>query len=351
MNIYDVSEKAGVSIATVSRVLNGNAKVSEKTRAKVLAVMEEMGYTPNVFARGLGLDTMKTIGILCVDSSDQFMASAVYYIEQELRNYGYDVILCCTGYEWETKKKYMELLLSKRVDAVILIASSFVEQTKEKNRYILESAKQVPIIVLNGYLDGNNVYCALCDDEEAMCRVTKVYLRAGKKNILYIGRRLSYSGICKRNGFIRAYEEMGVKLRKNQILMLDAPVEDVRNVLIERARHGFLSEVILACDEEIAIGAVKAAGALGISIPDSLEIVGYNNSKLSVCSEPELTSVDNKLEFCCMNAVHMLMKALEGSQVPSRIAISADIVVRGTTTVDFKTTAHADGRQQGKTDR
>ena len=70
MNIYDISKKAGVSIATVSRVLNGNEKVSANTRQKVLRVMEEESYSPNAFARGLGLNTMKTIGILCADSSD-----------------------------------------------------------------------------------------------------------------------------------------------------------------------------------------------------------------------------------------------------------------------------------------
>ena len=73
MNIYDVSEHAGVSIATVSRVLNGNPNVSERTREKVLRVMDELGYTPNVFARGLGLDTMQTIGIMCSDSSDPYL--------------------------------------------------------------------------------------------------------------------------------------------------------------------------------------------------------------------------------------------------------------------------------------
>ena len=76
MNIYDISEKAGVSIATVSRVLNGNANVSEKTRKKVLDVMERYGYTPNAFARGLGLNSMKTIGLLCTDSSNIFQAKA-----------------------------------------------------------------------------------------------------------------------------------------------------------------------------------------------------------------------------------------------------------------------------------
>ena len=79
MNIYDVSKKAGVSIATVSRVLNGNAKVSSKTKDKVLAAIKELDYTPNVFARGLGLNTMKTIGIMCIDSSDIYLANAVYH--------------------------------------------------------------------------------------------------------------------------------------------------------------------------------------------------------------------------------------------------------------------------------
>lgn len=73
MNIYDVSERAGVSIATVSRVLNGNPNVSEKTRNRVLEIMDELGYTPNVFARGLGLNTMKTVGIMCSDSSDPYL--------------------------------------------------------------------------------------------------------------------------------------------------------------------------------------------------------------------------------------------------------------------------------------
>lgn len=100
MNIYDVSKKAGVSIATVSRVLNGNHNVSEKTRSKVISAMKELDYTPNIFARGLGLNTMKTIGIMCTDSSDTYLANAVYYVEQKLRSFGYDALLCCTGNDY-----------------------------------------------------------------------------------------------------------------------------------------------------------------------------------------------------------------------------------------------------------
>ena len=103
MNIYDIAELSGVSIATVSRVVNDSPKVSEKTKMKVRAVMEANNYTPNVFARGLGLNSMKTVGIVCPDVSDDYMAGSVAYLEKRLRSYGYDCILYCSGYEYEVQ--------------------------------------------------------------------------------------------------------------------------------------------------------------------------------------------------------------------------------------------------------
>ena len=90
MTIYDISKKAGVSIATVSRVLNGSENVRPSTRKKVMDVIDKYDYTPNAFARGMGLHSLKTIGILCADSSDLFLAKAVYFLEQELQANGYE---------------------------------------------------------------------------------------------------------------------------------------------------------------------------------------------------------------------------------------------------------------------
>lgn len=114
MNIYDIARLADVSIATVSRVVNDSPKVSEKTKQKVRAVMEEQNYTPNVFARGLGLNSMKTVGIVCPDVSDAYMAESVAYLEKSFRNYGYDCILYCSGYEYESKVKSVQMILRKK---------------------------------------------------------------------------------------------------------------------------------------------------------------------------------------------------------------------------------------------
>ena len=116
MNIYDISKKAGVSIATVSRVLNGSDKVSETTRQKVLDVIRETNYTPNAFARSLGLNSMSTVGILCSDASDVYQAQAVCYLERELRGNSYVSMLCCTGYRLEyTASRAQGLVMFLRI--------------------------------------------------------------------------------------------------------------------------------------------------------------------------------------------------------------------------------------------
>ena len=168
MTIYDISQRAGVSIATVSRVLNGSPNVKPKTQKKVLDVIEQCGYTPNVFARGLGLNSMNTIGILCADSSDLYLAKAVYYIEQNLRANGYTSILCCTGYLLENKKVSLNLIRSQKVDSAIMVGSNFIESNQEDNDYIKEAAAQVPLMLLNADFDCPNVYCTLCDDYKSM---------------------------------------------------------------------------------------------------------------------------------------------------------------------------------------
>ena len=210
MNIYDVSEHAGVSIATVSRVLNGNPNVSEKTRDKVLKVMDDLGYTPNVFARGLGLNTMQTIGIMCSDSSDPYLAGAIYYLERGLRAHGYDAILCCTGYDLDAKQKYFDLLRSKRVDAIILAGSKFVEMRAKDNAYIIEAASDLPIMLVNGYLEGDNIYSTVCDDHAAMYGAAAQLLQAGRKRILYLYTSYSYSGVNKLEGYKDALKAKGI---------------------------------------------------------------------------------------------------------------------------------------------
>ena len=331
MNIYDVSKKANVSIATVSRVLNGNPNVSDKTRAKVLAVMEQLGYTPNVFARGLGLNTMRTIGIMCSDSSDLYLANAIYYLERDLRSNGYDAILCCTGYELETKQKYFDLLCSKRVDAIILAGSKFVEIKPRDNTYILDAAAKIPIMLVNGYLEGENIYSTVCDDQAAVYQAASRLIQSSRRKLLYVYTSTSYSGINKLQGFKNALADAGISESPEYIRQCAKDITAARELFLSLRKEGLEFDAVITSDDSLAAGAVKYANTMGISIPDELSIIGYNNSFLSLCSDPELTSIDSKVEALCTTTVNTLMGVFSGGNVPSRTTIAADLIKRETT--------------------
>lgn len=331
LNIYDVSEKAGVSIATVSRVLNGSPNVSDKTRILVLDVMEELGYTPNVFARGLGLGSIKTIGIMCSDSSDPYLAQAIFHLESRLRINDYDSILCCTGTSLETKQKYFNLLLSKKVDAIILAGSKFIEMKAKDNAYILEASKELPIILVNGSLEGENIYTTVCDDATATYQAATQLIASGCRDILYLYTSYSYSGVNKMQGYKEALNTGRLPVRDNYIHQCPKDVLAAKKLLLKLQEEGLHFDAVLTSDDTLAVGAVKYAHQAGKPIPDELSIIGYNNSTYAVCTDPEITSIDSKVEALCITAVNTLMGVFNGDNVPDKTTIAAALINRATT--------------------
>ncbi len=333
MTIYDISEKAGVSIATVSRVLNGSKNVSEKTRQKVLDVIARYEYTPNAFARGLGLNTMKTIGIMCADSSDLYLAKAVYYIEQKLRANGYDSLLCCTGYGLESKIASMNLLLTKKVDGIILAGSNFAYEKESENKYISDAALQIPVMLLNAALDIPNVYSVVSDDFTSMYKATLQMIASGIDDILYFYSSNSYSGRRKLAGYLAAMEEKGCGTDP-LTQFYQGSHEDIHamtDYLKQLRKKGLTFHGVIASDDVLALAAVKYAQEMKYRIPDEFSVLGYNNSMLTVCCEPELTSIDNKLETLCQHLITTLLGVLDGKEMPKKTVFSGEIMKRGTT--------------------
>lgn len=333
MTIYDISEQTGVSIATVSRVLNGSKNVSEKTRKKVLDIISQSGYTPNAFARGLGLNTMKTIGIMCADSSDLYFAKAIYHIERKLRANGYDSLLCCTGYELDARAASMNLLITKKVDGIILVGSNFIYEKEADNKYIADAAAQVPVMLLNAALDVPNVYSVVSDDYTSMYDATLQILETGVKDILYFYNSNSYSGKRKLAGFVAAMEEKKA-FRSNLLQFYQGSHEDIHAMtehLKKVQKKGLFFQGVIAADDMLALAAVKYARESGYDIPGEFSILGYNNSMLTLCCEPELTSIDNKLETLCQHLITTFLGVLSGNEMPIKTVFSGDIIKRGTT--------------------
>ena len=331
MNIYDIAQKAGVSIATVSRVLNNNCHVSEKTRQRVLAVMEDENYSPNVFARGLNLNSIKTVGILYSDASDLFLANAVYYLERYFRKKGYDSLLCCCGYDLERKKKYMDLMISKKVDAIVLAGSHFVEECDEDNDYIRDAAQHLPVATLSGKIAGENIVCAYCDDQMAVREVANRLFALGSEKIVFLYGVVSDSIRRKIAGLKEAYEANGFIFREKYAVY--CPMTDIEACVdyLSAIRHQFDFDAIVCMDDTFAVAALKYAQREGIVVPDQLRIVGYNNSVISHCTTPELTTVENKTSLLCKKLVDMTMDRIQGTPGPVQFSVPGEILLRGTT--------------------
>ena len=334
MTIYDISKKAGVSIATVSRVLNGSTNVKPRTRKKVMDIIEQYGYKPNAFARGLGLNSMKTIGILCADASDLYLAKAIYFIEQNLRESGYHSVLCCTGYEMDSRKDSLNLLLSQHVDSVVMVGSNFIMNNPEDNQYVKDAAASVPIMLLNADFDCSNVYCTLCDDYKATQDATEKMIDAGVKNILYLYNSNSYSGLKKLAGFQNAMLTHDIPLKKELQQCFKGSHEDidgVKNFVEGIYKKGIKFDGIVTSDDFLAVGAMNFARANNISVPKELQIIGYNNSILTLCSEPDISSIDNRLEDMCIQLVKTLIGTLSQNEMPQKTIFSGELVKRGST--------------------
>ena len=249
MNIYDISSQAGVSIATVSRVLNGSEKVSPATRQKVLDVIEKSGYTPNAFARSLSSNTMSTVGILCSDASDVYQAQAIYYLERELRSKSYTSMLCCTGHNLQEKAEYLNLLLSRNVDALFFIGSHFIESSGRGNSYILNAAKKIPVFILNGKLSGDNVYSIICDDESASKEITDLLFDRGAHAPIYLYRALTYSGQRKIRGFCASASQHGIANAEKLTFSCPGPVEKTCQILENIKKGGIHFDAVAAADD------------------------------------------------------------------------------------------------------
>lgn len=334
LTIYDISKKANVSIATVSRVLNGSENVRESTRKKVMDIIEQYDYKPNASARAMSLRSLKTIGILCADSSDIFLAKAVYFLQRDLQQNNYESLLCCTGYNLDLRTYYMNLILSKKVDGLILVGSNFIGSSEDENQYIINGSAQVPIMLLNASFDYPNVYSTLCDDSSSMLEATNEMIKSGVKDILYLYNSTSYSGKKKLNGFEMAMRSNGIENYQDLVCHLDenlTQIEEIASYIEEFEKAGHTFHGIMAADDTLAVAAVKYAQRTGRSVPDDLSIIGYNNSMLTSCCTPELSSIDNYLEAQTSQLVETLISVLNGKQMPKKILFSGKLIKRGTT--------------------
>ena len=183
----------------------------------------------------------------------------------------------------------------------------------------------------NGYLAGDNIYCVMCNDHDAVYNAASDMIKAGHHDFVYLYTSTSFSGMNKLRGFKDAMDEAGIHIDKDRFHLCTNSISKSNDYLSFIYEKNLPFDAILTSDDSLAVGAVKFAYKHGIKVPDELEIVGYNNSVLANCTEPELSSIDSKVEQLSSNAVDLLMEVLGGGSVSNINTVTADLIKRQTT--------------------
>lgn len=314
MNIYQIAEKAGVSIATVSRVLNGNDNVAEKTREKVLRVMEEGNYRPNIFARGLMLDSMKIVGVICTDVRDMFIARALSLVQAQLYERNYDTLLFCIGSNREATVKHLQYLQDKHVDAIFLIGSAFSNAVEKEE--LCAIARSIPIIMINGYVEADGIYSVYCDDASAVAEAVTYFKSKNLKNIAFLYDSVTQSTMRKMEGFQRGLKQTGLPFKRELFLQAEADIESSLQAVEKALETGI--EAVIASSDLLAVGAAKAFEKYGVNGA----VIGYDNSVLCACATPSLSSIDTRIEEMCEKGIQ-IMDALFQNEPPERVYVYA----------------------------
>lgn len=336
MTIYDIAKVAGVSASTVSRVINDKPGINEETRKKIKKLLAEYNYSPNEAARGLVMQSSRIIGILIEDIRVIHHTESAYVIEQEMTKLGYTCITLSTGPQVEKKVEYIKILEQRRVEGVILMGSMF--GTEAVAEAIREHLADVPISIVNGYLDLPNVYGVLIDEEHGVESCVDLLVRRGHRKLAFAVDCDTPSNANKINGFITGMLRQGAD--REQALVYDAGIVDMNPDTVirqggETARrilkeHPDIQGIIFAVDL-LAVGGLQALEEAGVNVPGQVAVMGVDNTIYGKICRPKLSTLDNKLVETSKNASRVLLQVLNKEEVSHKIMLFTEIIEREST--------------------
>jgi LacI family transcriptional regulator len=302
--IYEVSKLAGVSLATVSRVINKNSRVSDKTRQKVLSAMTELGYRPNSIAQSLASNRSNSVGILVSELHGPFFGQMMAGIESELRAAGKHVIIT-TGHSEEDKEKDgVEFLISRNCDAIIL----HVEAVSDN--YLIDLCKgKTPIYLMSRLVDGLDERCISLNNELGGFLATQSVIEQGHSSVAYIaGPQFKADSKDRLAGHKRALAENNIAFSESLYFEGDFTETGGSSGLKHFIDINQKFSALICANDEMASGAITYAREQGLSLPTELSVVGFDNIIFAQHTYPKLTTIDNPVNLMGHMAAKLVLK-------------------------------------------
>jgi len=325
--IQDVAKAAGVSVATVSRVINNSKSVSDETRELVLETIKKLNYQPNLLGRNLRRAETRLILILLPSISNPFYSKLVKGAEDVAHKNGYNVMLCNTDSDIKRERVYLEHLKNRLADGLI-----FMSPEIDKDE-LTNISKKYPVVQCSEYKEGADVPRISIDNMAAAYKAVKHLIGIGHRRIGMISVRNEYVSTKQRElGYRKALEDSGI---------------DFDSTLIKYGSYGFRSGLraakqmlsmenrptaIFAISDSMAIGAIRAAKESGLKVPADLAVVGFDDISFASMCEPPLTTISQpKYDLGCA-AMEMLLAQIQGKPFETKeVVLEHELIIRQST--------------------
>jgi LacI family transcriptional regulator len=327
-NIKDVARAAGVSVSTVSHVLSGNRPISEATRMRVKETIAQLGYRPNRLAQGLVNKSTSSVGLLVPDLANPFFSNIAEAVEIAAHERGYSVILCNTNLDPVREADYLAVLLSRQVDGLI-----YFPGTRVPNAALTAAvAEGVPVVVVDERLD--NLPGVFVDNFDGGRQVGVYLASLGHRSILFLGGPEGLPTVIDRLDGLRAgLEAAGAPVDNMRLYFGEYRASYGYEAIYAFAREGIFSpgaaqrpSAVVAANDLIAIGALRALRELNLRVPRDCSLVGFDGIELTSLITPSLTTVQQPFGKVATSAVLLLLSRIEAINVRKEDKLSASAV-------------------------
>ncbi|MGJ5640644.1 LacI family DNA-binding transcriptional regulator [Formosa sp. S-31] len=290
ITIYDIAKETNYSPSTVSRALNNNSNISEKTIKKIQEAARKMGYSPNTMAANLRNSKSNTIGILISRINRPFVSNLISGIEETARNAGYNVIISQSYDEYEIEVNNSEALYNSRIAGLI---SSLAMETQNYEHFKKFIDQGIPVVFVDRVPDLFNVYKVIIDNYSAGYNATKHLIEQGCTRIAHFAglqHRMVFQH--RKQGYLNALKEHNIAVDENLIIHFKSlSLEEGKKATKTLLKSETPPDGIFSANDTAAVGAIMSAKKLGVKIPDDLCIIGFNNDPIATIVDPPLSTI------------------------------------------------------------
>ncbi|MEH7442509.1 catabolite control protein A [Bacillus sp. JJ1122] len=318
ITIYDVAREANVSMATVSRVVNGNPNVKPATRKKVMEVIDRLGYRPNAVARGLASKKTTTVGVIIPDIASPFFAELARGIEDIATMYKYNIILSNSDQNIEKELHLLNTMLGKQVDGIVFMGGNI------KAEHVEEFKKSpVPIVLAGSIEESGEIPSVNIDYEQAAFDAVQAFIEKGHTEIAFVigPHHEPINKDKKLEGYKRAISDAGIAYNEDLVIegdyTYDSGLEAIERILELDTKP----TAILVGSDEMALGVVHGAFDRGYSVPDDFEVISSDNTRLTLMVRPQLTTIVQPLYDIGAVAMRLLTKYMNKENVDENIVV------------------------------